>query len=309
MLENKHLRSFLRVLDLGGYSRAARSLNIAQPALSQHVKKLEEQLGVTLLDRSAHGVSPTYAGRQFAEHARQILELVERAERSFDAGPQALFGEVKLGLPGSVCPVLAMPLITRIRDSYPNIRLIISELMSGDLADLLRDGRMDLAILFNTSETEDFTSEPLVRESLCLVGPPDDPALDQDTIAAEGLTNFRLVATRPPHGLRLLIERWMNETGIGLTIEYEADAPSVLVGMAAQGICHTIISPTAVRHDIEDGRITAAEIIDPRIDRTACLCGSKRLRSDAAREVVHDVIKQVASDVVATGDWKGTRVT
>lgn len=62
MIENKHIRSFLRVLDLGSFSKAARSLNIAQPALSQHVRKLEDALGTQLLDRSAHGVSATANG-------------------------------------------------------------------------------------------------------------------------------------------------------------------------------------------------------------------------------------------------------
>jgi len=305
MIENKHLRSFLRVLDLGGFSRASRSLNIAQPALSQHVKKLEDRLGVVLLERSAHGVAPTPAGRLFAKRARQILNLVDVTERQFGHGPQSLLGEVRLGLPGSVCPVLAMPMITETASRYPNIKLIISELMSGDLADMLQEGRMDLAVLFNVAETDDYTSESLVLETLHLAGPPGDPLLAGDSIPAVEIADLPLVATRPPHGLRLLIERWSNETGIALNVTVEADAPSVLVTMAAEGSCYSILSPSAIQREIASGYLGSTKIAGPQIKRTACLCNSKRLPSDPARDAILALARQVARDSVRRGAWQG----
>ena len=159
MLENKHLRSFLRVLDLGSFSKAAKSLHIAQPALSQHVQKLEDLLGVRLLDRSSRGVSATPDGRDFSARAREILALVDSAERRYRRGSDEVYGEIRLGLPGSVCPVLAPPLMLAAAARYPGIQLEIFELMSGDLASQLREGRADIAVLFNVDETEDFTSE------------------------------------------------------------------------------------------------------------------------------------------------------
>jgi len=308
MLENKHLRSFLRVLDLGGFSRASRSLNIAQPAISQHVKKLEEHLGVTLLERSAHGVSPTHAGREFAKRARQILELIEGVEQQFKVGPKVVAGEVTLGLPGSVCPVLAQPLIVEASRQYPHIKLIVTELMSGDLADMLRDGRMDLAVLFNISETDDFTSEPLAAEALHLVGPPDDPLLSGDTLPASRLVGLPLVGTRPPHGLRLQIDRWANENGIDLNFTLEADAPSVLVSMAAAGINYSLLSHSAIRAEIAAGRMSSAEVTDPGIQRTACLCGSKRVPSFPAREAIAELTRKVANEALAQETWLATSV-
>ena len=305
MIENKHLRSFLRVLDLGGFSRASRSLNIAQPALSQHVKKLEDQLGIVLLERSAHGVSPTPAGRLFAKRARQILDLVDVTERQFGHGPQSLMGEVRLGLPGSVCTVLAMPMITETAKRYPNVKLIISELMSGDLADMLREGRMDLAVLFNVAETDDYTSEPLVCETLHLAGPPGDPLLAGDSIPARKIADLPLVGTRPPHGLRLLIERWSNESNIALNVVVEADAPSVLVTMAAEGSCYSILSPSAIQREVASGYLGSAKIVGPQIRRTACLCNSKRLPSDPACDAILALARQVARDSVRRGAWQG----
>ena len=307
MIENKHLRSFLRVLDLGGFSRAARSLNIAQPALSQHVRRLEEQLGVTLLTRGPQGAVPTQAGRQFAKKARQILELADSAERQFKGGPDTLFGEVSLGLPGSVCPVLATPVIVEAKRRFPNIRLIVSELMSGDLADMLREGRMDVAILFNVVETDDFTSCELAVERLHLVGAAGDSHLSGDTIGAYQLSELKLVGTRPPHGLRLLIERWSNETGISLNVDIEANSPVVLIEMASQGVCYSILASAGIQRDIKTGLISTAQVVDPPIERTACLCSSKRLAPDPARKAIHDLVHEIALNQLKAGAWDAAK--
>lgn len=306
MIENKHLRSFLRVLDLGGFSRAARSLNIAQPALSQHVRKLEDQLGVALLIRGAQGVTPTRAGRQFATKARQILELVERAERQFQGGPDTLYGEVTLGLPGSVCPVLATPVIIAAKTRYPNIKLVVTELMSGDLADLLRDGRMDMAVLFNVSENEDFSTRELAVENLHIVGAPDDPLLQAAAIEADRIACLPLVGTRRPHGLRLLIDRWSAESGIALNFEVEADSPAVLTTMAARGQCYSILSPAAIQLDLKAGRLASATVTNPEIRRTVCLCNSKRLPPDTVRQAVFDLVVSVAEELLRDGNWVAT---
>lgn len=308
LIENKHLRSFLRVLDLGGFSRAARSLNIVQPALSQHVRRLEEQLGVALLVRGAQGVTPTQAGRKFAAQARRILDLVDSAERQFQGGPDTLIGEVSIGLPGSVCPVLATPIIVEARRRFPNIKPIVSELMSGNLADMLREGRMDMAILFNVAETDDFTSQRIAIEHLHLVGPAGDPLLSGETVMAKQISDLVMVGTRPPHGLRLQIERWSNEAGVALNVDLEADSPAVLINMAAQGHAYSIVSPAAIQRDIETGHLSSARVVDPPIERTACLCSSKRLARDPARDAMFALVRDVAGNLVKAGTWDARHV-
>lgn len=307
MIENKHINSFLRVLDLGSFSKAARSLNIAQPALSQHVRKLEEALGTKLLDRGSQGVTPTAAGREFSSRAREILALVHRAERRFRAGEDQLFGEIRLGLPGSVCPVLAPPLMIKAADSFPNVKLIVTEHMSGDLTEMLREGRLDIAILFNVQETDDFTAEPIVVESLDLIGARDAELVQEEKVHAKKLSNAPLVGTYPPHGLRLLLERWSSEVDIPLEFIFEADAPSVLIRLAASGRCYSIVSSAAITHEIVAGELGSAKIIDPPLERTACLCSSKRLPPDAAREAILNLINNMATELVLKGAWSGAK--
>ncbi|MBT0958407.1 LysR family transcriptional regulator [Alphaproteobacteria bacterium KMM 3653] len=305
VIENKHIRSFLRVLDLGSFSKAAKSLNIAQPALSQHVKKLEDALGTRLLDRSAHGVSATANGRDFGTHAREILTLVDRVERRYRRGADEIYGEIRLGLPGSVCPVLAPPLMLAAAEKYPGVRLQIFELMSGDLAEHLREGRADIAVLFNVHETDDHTSEALLTEQLYLIGGQGAPLVQEGRVDAQQLANVPLVGTRPPHGLRLVLERWSSDAGIPLNFQFEADAPSVLVRLAAEGSCYSIVSKAAIAHEVLGGSIRAAEIVNPPIQRTVCLASSKRLPPNKARDVVFDLTRDVALSLLSRSKWAG----
>lgn len=294
-------------MELGSFSKAARSLNIAQPALSQHVQKLETALGVKLLDRKAQGVTTTAAGLEFSIQAREILSLIDRAERRFSA-EEELFGEVRLGLPGSVCPVLAPALIVKARAAFPEIKLIVTELMSGDLAELLREGRMDAAVLFNVQETDDFSSEPMLVERLQLIGATNAPLVRSDIVLADEICNVPLVGTFPPHGLRLLLERWASEHERPLIFEFEADAPSALVRLAASGECYSIVAKAAIAHELASGQLAAAEIHSPPIERTGCLCTSKRIPPDRAREAIVELVKTVARDLVKKGKWPGASV-
>lgn len=299
------MRSYLRVLDLGSFSKAAKSLNIAQPALSQHVQKLEDQLGSKLLERSTRGVSPTAAGREFGAMAREILSLVGHAERRFLTDKADLFGEVRLGLPGSVCPVLAPKLMVEAKRLFPSVSLVVTELMSGDLAELLREGRIDAAVLFNVQETDDFTSEPLLVESLNLIGSPSAPLLSEDTVGAGLVSGAPLVGTYPPHGLRLLLERWSSDHDLPLNFVFEADAPSVLVRMAASDECYSIVAKAAISHEIASGSLAAAKIVSPPIERTACICSSKRVPPDNARVAIVDLIKSTMKGLLEDGLWPG----
>ncbi|MEM7043180.1 MAG: LysR family transcriptional regulator [Pseudomonadota bacterium] len=304
MVELKQIRSFLCVFDLGSFSRAARFLNIAQPALSVHVRKLEDRLGVVLLERTPRGVIATEAGRRFARRARQILDLADETEKEFRATPGTITGDVKLGLPGSVCPVLAPPLILAARERYPGVRLIVSEFMSGDLADMLRDGRIDLAVLFNVEPSDDFTSDYLLTEHLHLVGQADDPSLPEGLISALDLAQYPLVVTRPPHGLRVLLDRWAGDAGVALSIRYEVDAPSVMVQMVTEGLCYSILSPSAIREKRETGLLSSAKVVAPSIERKVCLCESRRMQPEKARSAIRDLTRNVALELAADQTWE-----
>lgn len=177
--------------------------------------------------------------------------------------------------------------------------------MSGDLTEMLIAGRLDAAVLFNIESTSDFSAEPLVVERLCLIGAHDAPLVQESSVESSMLTGQHLVGTYPPHGLRLLLENWSNENDLPLQFKIEADAPSVLIRLAASGHCYSIVSKAAINHEILLGEIGAAEIVDPPIERTACICTTKRLPPDDARNAIVALVRTTVKEVVENNQWPG----
>src|SRR4051812_1767075 len=111
-MELRQLRYFVAIVDHGSLSRAARVLHIAQPALTQQLQQLEQELGARLLHRSAQGMLSTDAGRVFYEHAQAILKQVSDAKSAVTQSTTRPSGTVALGLPQSISGALALPLLT-----------------------------------------------------------------------------------------------------------------------------------------------------------------------------------------------------
>jgi DNA-binding transcriptional LysR family regulator len=113
-MELRQLRYFVAIVDHGSLSRAALVLHVAQPALTQQLRQLEDELGVQLLHRSAQGVLSTDAGKIFYEHAQAILKQVADAQAAVIQSAERPSGSVTLGLPHSISGALALPLLTAI---------------------------------------------------------------------------------------------------------------------------------------------------------------------------------------------------
>ena len=131
LMDVRQLRYFVNIVDYGSLGRAAEKLYVAQPSLSQQMARLEEELGVPLLLRSNHGVTPTAEGNALYRHARLVLRQMEQLKQEVSKGGGAESGTVALGLPTTMVSVLAVPLFERVQDKYPEIRLQFFESMSG----------------------------------------------------------------------------------------------------------------------------------------------------------------------------------
>src|SRR5829696_5101685 len=168
-MDLKQLEYFVRVAELGSFTRAAIALDVAQPALSRQVRLLEVELRQNLLTRNGRGASPTEAGQLLLQHGRGILHQVERAREELGRVRGALAGRVAVGLPPSVAKVLAVPLIRAFRQRMPDASVSISEGLSAGMHESLTNGRLDIALLYNTSPSPDLELTPLLEENLFLV--------------------------------------------------------------------------------------------------------------------------------------------
>lgn len=255
-MDLRQLRYFVTIVEVGSFSRAAHRLRVAQPALSQHVRNMELDLGVELLFRSPQGVRPTEAGETLVRHARLILGQMEVAREAVRRGQVEPEGEVRFGLPGTVSQMLCVPLISAARRRYPKIRLRVAEAMSGFVLDWLRDGKIDLGVLYRSVNERTLEARHVLSEDLCLLGPaePMDGGHPPDgPVPFAMLEQLTLILPSHGHGLRDLIEERALAEGARLRTVIDIDTYGQIKLLVQGGLGYSILPAAALRTEVQEG--------------------------------------------------------
>jgi LysR family nitrogen assimilation transcriptional regulator len=305
-MELRQLRYFVAIVDHGSLSRAALVLHVAQPALTAQLRQLEDELGAQLLHRSAQGVLSTDAGKVFYEHAQAILKQVADARSAVTQSTTRPSGTVTLGLPHSISGALALPLLMAARDQYPEITLQLTEELSGNLAEQLKSGRINLGVLFDDGQLHAFASTPLVEEALmfiCLRGSPHEPAGASVTLAQALATPLILPAQ--PQGVRPLIESVARGAGLAPANVIEINSIAILRSALLAGMGATILPLAPLLADVTGGAMRALPIADSAIARQVILCASRNIPLTNAAAAVSRLVQQVARTLCQDGAWPG----
>lgn len=307
-MEVKQLRYFVAIAEERSLTAAAVRIGMAQPSLSQHVRNLEDMLGVKLLTRSPRGVTVTEQGELLLTRAREILGLIDRAQEEvrFSGGDPS--GKVSFGLPSSVSMVMSVPLAETIRVVLPKIQLRVAEAMSGFIQSWLEDQTIDLAMLYNVSQVRHMHLRLLMTETLEFFAAADAWPLDQSPgvpIALSRIAGLDLVLPSKAHGLRSLIDHVARTCGIALDAVLEMDSLPQIKSLVARGSCYTILAPAAAQDMVDRGELVAAPIHEPVIRRPVYLVRNPvKLVTRASAEVERETMK-VVNDLVSRRIWRG----
>ena len=262
------MRYFVRVAELGSFTRAAQVLSVAQPALSRQVRLLEVELRQNLLDRNGRGATPTEAGQLLLEHGRGILHQVERAREELDRVRSGLSGRVALGMPPSVARVLTVPLTRAFRERLPEAQLSISEGLSTAMQENLLNGRLDIAVLYKPSAMPGVEHQPLLEEELLLVQ-ARPPGLQEDPppppLALSEVATLPLVIPSRPNAIRMHVEAQMATIGCRPNIALEIDGVSAILDLVADGAGCAILSRNAVMRSVRPSAYATRPIKEPEL--------------------------------------------
>lgn len=304
-MDARKLRYFVTVAQLGSFSEGARRLHIAQPALSRHVKDLEESLGVPLLVREARGVTLTADGEQLLAHALDVLHRLESLPRLVGSRSQHIAGRVTVGLPTSASAVLSAPLLRAAFERYPSIRIHLIESMSGYLQEWIEAGRIDLAVVFDAEATAGVSLDPILVEDLWLVGGPGAFAPGVTEVPLADIAQRTFVLTSSSHSHRRLIEGTALSNGLRLQILAEVDSLAVQKDVVRQGRIFTILAHSAIQADLAEGRLSAARIVSPTISRPVAMASARARRDNQACNAVASLMLEVARGLVRDQVWLG----
>ena len=296
-MDLKQLEYFVRVAELGSFTRASIALDVAQPALSRQVRLLEVELRQALLTRNGRGVGTTEAGKVLLEHARGVLYQVERAREEVERVRSAYAGRVAVGLPPTLSRVLTVPLTRAFRASMPKASLAVCEGLSANNQDSLIAGRLDVAVLYNAMPSPDLDTTPLLEEDLYLIERKRGKTAARP-IGLREVAEKPLVIPSRPHSIRMLVEVALANLGFHPQITLEIDGVRAILDLVADGAGCAVLSMTAVTASGHASAFDVRPIVRPRLRSKILLATSSKRPATATQRTMLELIRTTVHDVL-----------
>ena len=244
-MELEQIEYFVRVAELGSFTRASSALGIAQPALSRKIRQLEVELRQNLLVRNGRGATTTDAGKLLLEHGRGILHQVQRLREELGRVRGSLAGRVAIGLPPSIAKVLTVPLTREFRAKLPQAALAISEGLSVAMQDAILNGKLDIALIYGALPTLGLEITHLLNEDLFLVQRQSERKQPQ-TVTLKDVAALPLIIPTRPNAIRMLVEAEMANINCHPNIALEIDGVPAILDLVLDGAGCAVLSKNAV---------------------------------------------------------------
>jgi DNA-binding transcriptional LysR family regulator len=246
-------------------SRAARRLNIVQPAMSHQLANLEDELGNPLFQRTPKGLVPTNTGHDAYRLFLPILRSVEAARQELSAPRNTVQGHVAVGVVASVAYNALSETLAAFSAKYPHVTLRITDGYTSELLQMQRAGQLDLVVINASSRRDEYQQIDLISEDLVVVGPADMPVPDGE-IRFESIDHRRLVIPSPRHGLRAVLDEAAERHSVKLLPRYEFDEIATIESFIINTGFQTILPPLAVANALRSGLLRCVPL-SPRISR------------------------------------------
>ncbi len=259
------------------------------------------ELRQSLLLRNGRGAVPTEAGKRLLEHARGILQQVDRARREVDETKGAAVGKVVIGLPPTVARQLAVPIVRAFKQRFPGASLGIVEGFSSTILEWLAVGRVDVGLAYNPAPAAAFDIRVVLEEPLCLIGPRADRRLPRRLRLAD-LPRFPLILPSQPNALRRLVEARLAGLGLRPQVAMEIDAvPAILeLVLVAEGHGYALLPLRALQGAAAAPRLAATAVAQPALKSALAIVTSAQRPSTPLQQAAMRMIEELAGPAPAT---------
>ncbi|HEX7348042.1 MAG TPA: LysR substrate-binding domain-containing protein [Rhodanobacteraceae bacterium] len=246
----RDLHYLVALADHKHFGRAAEASFVSQPTLSTQIKKLEDELGVTLVERSPRHVLLTDAGRQIVARARDVLHEIEQIKRIADHDRDPAAGSLRLGIFPTLGPYLLPHVLATIRERFPRLELLLVEEKSPGLLQRLREGKLDVAILALPVHDDSLHAEFLFEEPFLLASPDAHPLAARRALRLSDLEHEHLLLLEDGHCLRDQALEVCRMAGAGEKQGFRATSLETLRQMVAANVGVTLLPVLAVQPPI-----------------------------------------------------------
>jgi DNA-binding transcriptional LysR family regulator len=270
-MEVRQLRYLVAVADERHFTRAAAREHIAQPALSQQIRRLEEQVGLPLVERTTRSVALTEAGELLVARARRILNELDAAQAELEALNGVQIGHVTVGVLHTMGPVDVSLALALFRERHPGVELTVREQSSEELAEMLRVDEIDLAFLSVTERVEShgLGLHQLLSEELVLLMSPTHPLAGRRRVRMAELAGEEFVSYREGSRLRELLESAGRSAGFEPRVTLESNESERVRRLVGRGLGVAILPRSDV---VRPGpEVAFAALVEPALTRDITL--------------------------------------
>ena len=305
MLEIRHLRYFAQIAEVGSVSQAARTLGVAQPALSYHIASLEAALGAKLFIRTPRGMKLTDKGSLLLEHAQAILSRLALAEDQLLNRASDLSGApVSVGLIPSLNVSLAVPMLERLQARFPDFKLRLLDGLSDQVESWLLAGEVQIGFSTLPEHSPRLTVEHLCEEHLCLVAAPGAMPDRSPTVPMAEVLSLPLILNPHPNSVRTLLEKAAADHEHKLEPWLEFTAFSAITGAIRRGLGCSVLSWSAIAEDVESGRLVARRIVAPALHRPLQLLSPRDHALSHPSRILKEEILALCRELVRDGKFR-----
>jgi DNA-binding transcriptional LysR family regulator len=298
-MDLRRLRYFVVVAEEQNFSRAAERLHIAQPPLSDQIKRLEGALGVRLFDRSSRGAHLTEAGELLLTEARRLLVQADQTAEMVRRVGEGEVGRLTLGFVPSASNSVLPPVLSRFRERYPDVQLYLQEMNPDWLVQGLHEGRIDVSFFYLPFEDRALEHEPVSRESLVVALPETHRLATEDEVDLRDLAEdpFVLPARYRMPGLHGQVVQACRQAGFEPeAVQKEIWLMQTIVGLVAGGMGVALV-PASLRNLSRSGVVyRAVRGLSPTVEMGVVW------RRNEDTPVVRSFLKVV--DEICCGDYE-----
>jgi LysR family transcriptional activator of glutamate synthase operon len=295
-MELRQLRYLVALAEERHFTRAAAREHVAQPALSQQIRRLEEELGLGLVQRTTRRVAMTDAGDLLVARARRILAELGAAHTELDALRGVQTGRVTVGAMHTMGPVDVSLALAVFHERHPGVELTVREQSSEELAEMLRVDELDLAFLSVTEriESHGLGLHQLVSEELVVIVPPEHPLSDRRRVRMSELSDDEFISYREGARLRELLVSSARAAGYEPRVKLESNESQRIRRLVARGLGVAILP----RSDAEvlGPDPTRPILLDPTLTRDITLAWRQGRRHTPAAAEFLELAKTTFTD-------------
>ncbi len=292
-----HLRTLHQIARLQSFSRAAEALHLSQPAVSLHVRQLEQALGMPLLERVGKRAGTTRAGMLLLQRAGRALEALDAAAASIHALRGVVAGRVRLGTGATASIYLLPPILRRLRTRYPEVELVIVTGNTSDIAKAVTENTLDVGVVTLPVRPRQLVVTPFYTDRLVAIAPREwswrrrrrgrgRPPGSRRSLTPADLAAEPLILYERGGTIRQVIEDWFKRGRVTPRVAMELGNSEAIKVLVSAGLGPSITSWASVRTEVREGKLRVIPLSPPLVRRLGIIKRRDKPENPALRTLL-----------------------